>query len=248
MGLRLHGPRKLSNLEKAALHLVFNAYPKSFPKKKTIFDTLTVSLVPKSGSLDRGSYGGRNIKITVEGHPCADDLGYCSALGNTDILKPGNIDYLNTFVHECTHHWQRANETYRDRGPMAPGFSALYGFSRQELQEMKFLKKHNKYIPDSLREEFDEEHHQLFKEQHASAVATWFVIAWQLKFTAVGNIDLTTGLPGHSVGTVDRYQEIKRKTPNDHGRWVPRGEAKLLAADFEIPLMEELRNGKIFRE
>ena len=34
MGLRLHGPRKLSNLEKAALHLVFNAYPKSFPKKK----------------------------------------------------------------------------------------------------------------------------------------------------------------------------------------------------------------------
>ena len=258
MALRHHGPRKLSNLEKAALDLVFEAYPipRNNEKKETIFDTLTVSHLPVSKSLDRGSLLERHIRIGIETHRCADDLGYCSALGNTDILKPGNLDYLNTFVHECTHHWQTANETYKWRGPPNTG---LYGFTQQELEEMKFLKADNPYIEESEREKFPEEHHQLLREQHASAVATWFVIAWQLKYTRVGEtkeIDLTTGGLGHSVGTVDRYYgiknwkpppEIKNWKPPGPGRWVPRQEAKRLASHFK-QVIDELRDGTIFLE
>ena len=237
MALRHHGPRKLSNLEKAALHLVFEAYPKTDRKQKTIFDTLTVCHLPVSESLDRGGYLGRHIEIGIETHRCADELGYCSALGNTDILKPGNLDYLNTFIHECTHHWQTANKVYTSGVPF--GVDQIYGFTRQELQEMKFLKAHNPYIEESDRAKFRdwEAPDELLREQHASAVATWFVIAWQLKYTRVGEteeIDLTTGGLGHSVGTVDRYAEIKHPTEDDvPERWVSRDKARDLAKDFK---------------
>ena len=261
MALRQHGPRKFSNLEKAALDLVFKAYPipRNNEKKETIFDTLTVSHLPVSESLDRGRYLGRHIEIGIETHGCADELGYCSALGNTDILKPGNMDYLNTFIHECTHHWQTANKVYTSGVPF--GVDQIYGFTRQELQEMKFLKAHNPYIKESDRAKFRdwEEPDELLREQHASAVATWFVIAWQLKYTRVGEteeIDLTTGGLGHSVGTVDRYhqikiwklpEELKNWKPPGPGRWVPRQEARKLASDFG-KVIKELDPKTVFPE
>lgn len=250
MALRQHGPRKLSNLEKAAIHLVFKAYPipgARDKKRETIFDTLTISHLPVSKSLDRGSLSGRHIKIGIETHRCADDLGYCSALGNTDILKPGNIAYLNTFIHECTHHWQTANDRYHWPGPSKP--RTLYSFTHEELKESPPVKhkledKNPFYKPPHLKEK---DILDLWREQHASAVATWFVIEWQLKYTAAAEIDLTTSRPGHSVGTVDRYAKIAKKPEPTRGRWVPRGEAELLAADFEN-VWEELHNSKIFLE
>ncbi len=252
MALRQHGPRKLSNLEKAALDLVFKAYPipRGNKKKKTIFDDLRISHLPISKSLDRGSYSGRHIKIGIETHRCADDLGYCSALGNTDILKPGNMDYLNTFIHEATHLWQSSNDRYHWSGPSKP--RTLYSFTQEELTESPPVKHkledENPFYNNPNPKEKDILN--LWREQHASAVATWFVIAWQLKYTRVGEteeIDLTTGRPGHSVGTVNRYVEIEEKTLNARGRWVPRDEAQMLAMDFEN-VWTELHNSKIFVE
>ena len=237
MGLKRQERRKLSNLEKAAIHLVFNAYQNLGIGHGTIFDRLRISHLPVSGPLDRGLYGNNHIKIGIETHGCADELDYYSSLSNTDILKPGNMDYLNTFIHEVTHHWQTFHETYTYGVPF--GVDQLYGFSRQELDEMKFLKKHNKYIKDSDREKFPEKRDMLLREQHASAVATWFIIKWQLEYTldTVDRIDLTTSYHNrpvrHSVGTVDRYYEIMRKDHDTDGRWVSRQEAKRLASHFE---------------
>ena len=241
MALRQHGPRKLSNLEKAAIHLVFNAYQNLGIGHGTIFDRLTISHLPVSKSLDRGSYGGNHIKIGIETHRCADDLDYYSALGNTDILKPGNMEYLNTFIHEATHHWQSYNDRYRDSGPYRP---VPYDFSQEELQTLRFMKEHHEFDPLLPSEKPLPKRHELLKEQHASAVATWFVIKWQLEYTVAGDIDLTTGRANHSVGRVDRYAEIDNKPQPTRGRWVPRQEAKSLASHFG-QIIKELRAGRI---
>ncbi len=249
MALRQHGPRKLSNLEKAAIDLVFEAYPKLGVGSGTIFDLLTISLLPASDPVDRGSYGGNHIKIGIDSHQCADDLDYYSALSNTDILKPGNMDYLNTFIHEATHHWQLYNDKYRWRGVFG---EEPYDFTQKELTESppsehKAKTDSNPWYKQSKKlDSLD-----LLKEQHASAAATWFVIAWQLRYTldTVDLIDLTTTSYNrpvrHSVGTLDRYHEIQEMEPGEDGRWVSRGMARSLAHDFR-KVIKELRDGRIF--
>ena len=247
MGLTPHGPRKLSNLERAAIDLVFRAYTRPGPKRETIFDRLTISLVPASDPTDRGSYADNHIEIGIKSHQCADDLDYYSALSNTDILKPGNMDYLNTFIHECTHHWQVFHSKYQWRGVFG---EEPYDFTRQELTESppskhKAMHAKNPVYQKSKRLDILD----LLKEQHASAAATWFVIGWQLKYTPdhVNRIDLTTTLSNrpvrHSVGTVDRYEEIKNRTQSERGRWVTRDKAIMLASDFDI-VLDELRAGE----
>ena len=61
MGLTMHGPRKLSNLEKAAVDLVF--WESYKPEEKRIFNELWISFVPDLGPGTRGSY--RNNRIMV---------------------------------------------------------------------------------------------------------------------------------------------------------------------------------------
>lgn len=257
MGLKLQERRKLSNLEKAAIHLVFEAYPKDRLGGDTIFDLLRISHLPVAGLLDRGLYSSNHIEIGIETHGCADELDYYSALSNTDILKPGNMEYLNTFIHEATHHWQSHNNRYQDAGPYRP---VPYDFSFEELRTLKFIKEDHEFEPLLPSEQPLPEGHELLKEQHASAVATWFVIKWQIEYTldTVDRIDLTTSSAyrpvRHSVGTVDRYHEIKNWElppkiknwkPPGPGRWVPRQEAKRLASHFG-KVIKELRDGRIF--
>ena len=145
MGLTPHGPRWLSKLERAAIHLVFSEYSK--PAERRIFDRTTIRTVPEYVVNDdhwRGSYNSNTITIAIDRHQCADDLDFYSALSNTDILKPGNMDYLNTFIHECTHRWQSIHKKYTDAGPYRP---VPYDFSFEELRTLKFIKEHHEFDP-----------------------------------------------------------------------------------------------------
>ena len=191
MGLTPHGPRELSNLERAAVDLVFWAYIGSDKEIEQMFDDLRISHVRDLGPGIRGLYGNNHISISIRQHSCTDNLNYNSALGNTDIFKPGNMCYLNTFIHECTHHWQ----IRKNRFPQRFG---EYDFTKNQLMFW-----------------------DLDKEGHASAAATWFIMEWQLKYAYGDEVNLTTKPPGHSVGTVDRYGEIKKIPHGERGRWVP---------------------------
>ena len=242
MGLKPQRPRELSNLERAAVDLVFWEYRKPKTERDGTFDKLKIAIVPDLGPGKRGSHGHNLIEISIRKHRCADDLNYFSALGNTDILKPGNIDYLNTFIHECAHQWEVFHDKYRWRGVFK---DEPYDFTQKELTESppskhKAKRDDNPWYQKSKKLDILD----LLKEQHASAAATWFVIGWQLKYTPshVNRINLTTDLPGHSVGTVDRYHEIKKRAQFENGRWVMRWKAIELAADFEEVLLKELRN------
>ena len=202
MGLTRHGPRHLNSLEKAAVDSVFWAYSVQNEGKKNIFDQLCISMVDDLGPGRRGSYNNNHIKMSIRKFPCTDNMNRLSALGNREIFKPGNMDYLNTFIHEATHHWQAHNEYFPQFGE--------YEFTKNQLM-----------IWD------------LDREGHASAAATWFILWWQIKYAYGDKVNLTTELPGHSVGTVDRYDEIQ-KIPQDerHGRWVPLMTAIELAKPF----------------
>ena len=247
MGLRLHGPRKLSNLERAAINLVFGAYPETGEGRETIFDRLTISIVRRIKHAQddnvNGDYGNNHIRISINTHPCTDYMRSSSALGNTKILKPGNMQYLNTFIHEATHHWQSVNERYQWAGPAEP--RTRYDFTEKELTESPPAK--HKLEDENLFFKEDPNNKDilnLWKEQHASAAATWFVIGWQLKY-ASNYVDLTTKY-GASVGTVDRYEEIRKIKHGKDRRWVTKDTAIMLASAFDI-VLAELRTGYYWR-
>ena len=210
MGLTMHGPRSLNNLEKAAVDLVF--WESYKPEEKRIFNKLSISFVPDLGPGTRGGYRNNHIEISIRKFPCTDKMNRLSAIGNTDVFKPGNMDYLNTFIHECTHHWQ----AHSNRA--IPNFGE-YEFTKNQLMFW-----------------------DLDREGHASAVATWFIIEWQLKFAYGDKVNLTTWPPGHSVGTVDRYDQIL-KIPQDeqHGRWIPMITAREMTKLFRR-LLNEVRD------
>ena len=214
MGLKPHGPRVLSHLEKVAVNLVFWEYTKQNRDKEKIFDKVRISIVPEivfaTGEEAGGSYGGNEIKIAIDKHPCTDNLDHTSTLQNTDILKPGNMQYLNTFIHECTHHWQ----THNNRYPVSYGG---YDFTKDDLIFWN-----------------------LDKEGHASAAATWFILGWQLKYVYGDEVNLTTSFLGRLVGKVDRYDKIK-EIPHKNGyRWVSMLDAIEIARDF-LGLLNDLR-------
>ncbi len=246
MGLTPHGPRRLSNLERAAIDLVFREYSKPLAERDGTFDKLQISIVPSdvdaNGEHRRGSYSNNRITIAIDRHLCADDLDYSSALGNTDILKPGNMEYLNTFIHESTHHWQSFHARYQWSGTSNP---TRYHFTEKELTESppaehKLEDKNPWFNKDPNKKDIL----NLWKEQHASAAATWFIIGWQLKY-ASNYVDLTTKR-GASVGTVDRYKEIKKIKHGKDRRWVRKDKAIMLASAFDI-VLAELRTGYYWR-
>ena len=241
MGLRQHGPRELSNLEKAAIDLVFGDISISPEDRTGLLDELEVHIVKADVDINRdhrrGSYVNNTITIAIDQHPCADDLDDKSALGNVEILKPGNMDYLNTFIHEATHHWQSVNARYEWHGDVRPVSSS---FTEKELTESPPLRPKWENQTDDIKELSKRNLLNLLKEQHASAAGTWFVIGWQLKY-ASNYVDLTTKR-GASVGTVDRYEKIKKIKHAGDRRWVTRDTAIMLASAFDI-VLAELRTG-----
>ena len=251
MGLTVRARRKLSNLERAAIDLVFGDISKSPEERDELFEEgglfheLRIEIVSEKLGADgkhwRGSYGDNTITIAIDRHQCADALTHSSALGNEDILKPGNMEYLNTFIHEATHHWQHFNSRYQWRGP---GGTNIYNFNQKELIESPPLKPKWENAHPKDKELSKRNLLNLLSEQHASAAATWFIIGWQLKY-ASNYVDLTTKF-GASVGTVERYEKINEIKHDGARRWVTKDKAIMLASAFDI-VLAELRTGYYWR-
>ena len=221
--LRVQGARTLSDLEQDAFDLVFG--DSITPPKIEIVEHIphTADTGGAAGKYDSA----RDVVVLArDRHIYTEDLNGNSTRANTDIFKPGNMKFLNTFIHECTHHWQILKNRYGEAGPSP----SRYDFTREELRNLNLL-----------------------KEQHASAAATWFVIGWQIEYRdeeVEPMINLTEKPEENNVGKVFRYAEIDR-IPHDlsnsryPGRWVPReSEEDLSAEDLSAhftPLLTELR-------
>ena len=91
------GPRVLSPLERDAFNLVF------WESIDEWDINLTIAEVDTPGSKAGYSRNG-NIRIDAADFPYTDALDINSTRANTDIFKPGNMEYLCTLIHECTHH------------------------------------------------------------------------------------------------------------------------------------------------
>ncbi len=226
--LRAHGPRRLSPLEKDAVRLVFGN-SRSFTDEK-IRDKIRVKLIwefpgqPKW----RGSESDGLITIAIRRHPFTDFLNHSSTRDNVDIFKAGNMSYLNTFIHECTHWWQDDNDRYDEHYMLNPEYPLQrYEFDFDTLQDLTFEDK----------------------EQHASAAATWFIIGWQLTYRD-SELDPLINLsqsppPEAAVGTINRYSVIRDLNADpmlfSPGRWVTRQRAEELSSPFTA-LLTELRS------
>ena len=150
-----------------------------------------------------------------------------SGLGELkDPFRPGNMHYLSTLIHECTHYWQ---EVYGRHGEPSLPVSESYRFYRGQL---------------STRDVSG-----LSAEQHASAAQVCFLIEWQLKHQPKGSdVNLTSRSknPRHNVGPVDRFINIDGYIYNS-GKGTSRI-VKYQHADQSIPtffgwLLVELRYG-----
>ena len=244
MPLEVQEPRPLSPLEREAVELVFWD---SLDPCDVYLRVIDDPKVHNGGNRDDG-----NIWINKYVFPYADALNIDSTLANTDILKPGNMKYLSTLIHECTHSWQHAYKRYTDRGPEDP---VPYDFSWDELQTLKFMKEKH---PD-LGKPYESlgKQHELLKEQYASAAQVYFLIAWQLKYSSNSLVNLTSAGVGAVLGRVERYHKIAAiptahpldPVPSDDsckaappGRRVSRGCASRLSSHFNVYLVD-LRSG-----
>ena len=239
MPLPLEGPRPLSPLEREAFRLVFWDSIDPCDVYVTVIEKIEHTVKNAVATYSNGG-----IKFGRSRFPYTDALNIDSTLANTDIFKPGNMNYLSRLIHEATHHWQSVYKKYDWRGPPDTG---VYYFSKKELETLKFIKEEH---PD-LREphKFKEEYDELLKEQHASAAQVYFVIAWQLEYSSDRLVNLTMGSDRERrVGPVHRYYEIAAiPTAHPHdpvppGRWVSRGDAEGLSNHFSAYLVD-LRSG-----
>ena len=130
-------------------------------------------------------YGGRRVMSLAAGYlPYADDLNETSTVDNTEILKPPNLHYFQTIIHEAAHHWQNIHLEFTSGGPVRN-----YYFNQSQLLDFE----------------------NLTIEQHAQAVSVWFLISWQLENTPDGhNIDLASRDVWDGVGSTDRYSRISQ--------------------------------------
>ena len=237
----LQAKRELSDLEKAAIDLVFKDSPSFSPTM--LSDTVEIEVKPgrhgAPGNNPRGGQANGLITIYRSEFVWADAIDGDSTVGNTDIFKPGNLDYLNTFIHEAAHWWQTHQNRYQIYLPHSeiesPTDPKRYDFDYYQLRNLTF----------------DD------KEAHASAVATWFIIAWQLEHRPADQlINLTSdvGLPSKwNVGTLHRYDEIDKiphrassatnVTSPPVGVWITRADAEQLACHFK-PLIEEIQTAQ----
>ncbi len=237
MPLTMEGPRPLSPLEREAFRLVF--WDSIDPCDVYVIVVEDIEHTVPGTAAD---YGGGRIRISRSKFPYTDALGIDSTLANTDIFKPGNMNYLSRLIHECTHHWQSIYKKYTWRGP-SDAKSAPYGFSWKELQILAFIRDQNTYLQDP--EKFPEAHHELLKEQHASAAQVYFIIQWQLEHSSDPLVNLTYawGGPDERVGPVERYSEISdRAVRGQSGPWVSRADARGLSSHFNAYLVD-LRSG-----
>ncbi len=206
MPLVVQGPRSFSPLERDAFDLVFWDSINVADLEIQIVESL-------EGAFARYDRANRRVRIAANQFPHTDNLNTNSYRGNTDEFKPGNMWYLNTLIHECTHDWQAEKNLF-----MAP-LKGEYSFTREDLLSLF-----------------------LGREQHASAAATWFVIGWQLQYSS-NDVNLTTWAEETKVGTVNRYRRIHNiphSQAEPRQRILSQSEAVPIANDF-VRLLNHLR-------
>ena len=229
MPLAMEGPRPLSPLELDAFRLVFWDSIDPCDVRVTVFDDSTKN---------DGSYGGHgNIGLNSYTFPDAN-LHKNSSPADPDILVPANMSCLSTFIHECTHHWQRVHQKYTDRGP---GNTGVYDFSKKELETLNFIKA--EHLDLKTPDKFKKEHAPFLKEQHATAAKVYFLIKWQLHYLPKG-ADVNLSYKGlNDLGTIDYYHEIRKLGDDNDGRIiVSRDIAEGLEDHFKWYL-HDLRSG-----
>ena len=235
MPLPLEGPRPLSPLEREAFRLVFWDSIDPCDVYVTVMERLEHTV---GGTV--ASYSDGGIKVNGSRFPYTDALDINSTLANTDIFKPGNMNYLSRLIHESTHHWQSVYKKYDWRGPPDTG---VYDFSKKELETLKFIKEEHPNLkkPDKFKKEYA----TLLKEQHASAAQIYFLIEWQLEYSSDPLVNLTYawGGPDERVGPVERYSEIRKEVVHGQsGPWISRADASDLSNHFSAYLVD-LRSG-----
>lgn len=221
MALVVQPPRLPSPLERDIFDLVFEGSIDPTDINVYVAPFVTVGDQRVGASY---SWSTKTVSISIESHQYTDNLDSNSTRANTDLFKPGNLQYLNTFIHECTHHWQITKKRFRGNDPDNEDGNR-YNFSTEDLANLS-----------------------LWKEAHASAVATWAVVGWQLEYRT-GDVNLTDGgrLASEQVGTVDRYDRIRQipnaspHDPGPRGRWVSPADARSISDDFNR-LLNHLRN------
>lgn len=209
MPLPLAVNRILSPMEREAVELVFKdpgdpeeksaINPESI--KLTIVEALEPEFRPQQNQIGvpwaalkrevASTYDGDGlIRISQSAFPHTDlNESSTRADMDTDEFKPGNMHYLSTLIHECTHYWQ---DLYWRHGPpvyhvKAPQFTD-FQFAYEQLSKRD--------VPD------------LSSEQHASAVQVYFLIAWQLQNRfGTPDVNLTSQSEdaAQNVGPVDRF-------------------------------------------
>lgn len=244
MGLQVQGPRSLSPLEREAVDLVFEG---SLDPCGDVYLTVFEHLGGDAGK-HRG-FG--DIRISKQKFWRTDALKINSTSANTKILQPGNIQYLSTLIHECTHQWQWNYDRYLWSGPVN---EIPYIFTLKELTELHPLK--HKW-DDERNPRYKEDPNNpnkkgilnLLKEQHASAAQVYFMIKWQLKYLPEGsNVNLShrrapKNPPPNYVGSAHRFDEIPKLDGDKDGQlFVSRGIAEDLADHFKW-FLYELRSG-----
>ena len=234
MPLAMEGTRVLSPLEREAVKLVFEDAIDPWDISLTVVESFEPRQLWAAAKLPQAvsTYDGDGkIRINRSAFPYTDALHINSTRADTEIFKPGNVRYLSTLIHECTHYWQ---EVYgQHEGPVshvnAPYRSANHRFTDEQL-----LKRD---VPE------------LSAEQHASAAQVYFVIEWQLRYQPDGsNVNLTSRSPDpeRNVGPVDRFNEIHwpRGSPYTVGPLFTKYEhARDLRDNFFGWLLVELRYG-----
>ena len=176
----------------------------------------------------------RTMSIATGYHPYVDDINEISTVDNTEILKPPNLHYFQTVIHEAAHHWQNIHLDF-----ISGGLVRNYDFNQSQLLDFE----------------------NLTTEQHAQAVSVWFLIAWQLENTPDGhNIDLTSREVWDGVGSTNRYSRIAQipyvdmDIEFDDGnvlvtvqkRIVSEAVAESILSDFE-GLIDDLRTDSLVR-
>ena len=232
--LALQADRLLNDLEKAAIDLVFKGSPSFSPTMLSSTVRVNVEeewILPDGGRAD-GSQGNGVITIYRSKHIFTDAIDANTGLVN--IFKPGNLFYLNTFIHEAAHWWQDHQHRYQIHLQNPETTAERYDFDYYQLRDLAF----------------DDQ------EAHASAVATWFIIAWQLEHRPDDQLINLTQKGRHRdehVGKMNRYTEIAKiafrgtsatnVTSPPVGTWITREDAEQLACHFK-PLIEEVRTAQ----
>ena len=239
--LTVQAERKHSPFEKHIARTIFENSPsftdEIFNKKLTIYvDPLLTSIDPinHSTTYPNATHGDGRTGISRAKFPYTPAFDGNTTLDDfttAELNSPGMLQFIWSFVHELAHWWQ--NDQNRQDHTWDSGYREQqdrYRFNEAQLVANKFV-------------DF---------EAHASAVATYAVIKWQLENRPEGQlINLTKNRDrGHDeeVGSVERYMKIRgmdfQASGRDHttsppvGTWITREDAKILLSDFSALVTE----------